>query len=108
AGDAYRRHRRVIAPHQVPPRRADLGQAAAIFVEVDDVPGHPDDMLRPGTVLGEDGQGVEQDLAELAGEVGRDDPLRLVPTDHAGGEDGAARRGDSVRIAFRARPAGGA
>ena len=45
------------------------GEAGAIGVDVGDVAGHPDDMLGPGAVLGEDGERVDQHLAELAGQI---------------------------------------
>ena len=100
------RHRREAAADDRAVDGADLGEARAIVRHVDDVPGHAHDMLGPRFVLGEDGERVEKHLPELADEIGRDDPLRLVPADHAGGEDEPADAGDAVRIAFGPRPAG--
>src|SRR3954470_18554303 len=95
-GHLDHRHRRIDPAHHLFPDRADLREAGAILIEADDIPGHPNDMLGPGAVLGEDGEGVEKHLAELAGKVPGGDPLVRVPADHAGGEYRPTARGDAV------------
>src|SRR6185437_12814889 len=55
--------------------------------------------------LGEHFEDVGERLAELAGEVACS-PFALRPADLAGDEHELALRGDAVRKAFRARPAG--
>src|SRR4051812_24987838 len=89
------------------PGGADLGQAEPIFGNVGDVPGHPHDMLGARSVLGEDGEDVAQELAELAHQMLALEPFLRIPADHAGGDDHPPFRRNAVGIALGPRPARG-
>ena len=83
-----------------------LAQGGQVLVAVDDVPGHPHDVLRPPARLGEHRDDVRESLPRLRGEVVGLERLRGVPADLAADRDERAARGDAVRVAFRLRPAG--
>src|SRR5690606_38840438 len=65
------------------------------------------DMLGPRAPLGENRERIDEYLAELAGEVGRNEAFFGIPADDPGGENHIASRCDSIGIAARALPAGG-
>src|SRR5437763_10057894 len=88
------------------PRGADLREALPVLLDVGHVAGHPHEMLRPGSVLGEDGEDVGERLAELAGEILALEPFLGVPADHPRGDDQPPPGRDAVGIALGARPAG--
>src|SRR6185295_19811074 len=88
------------------PSGADLVARVHIFVAVDDVAGHPHDMLGAGAVLGEDRQRVAERPRELAVHRIFGEGLMLVPANDAAGKDHPALGADAVRIALGPRPAG--
>src|SRR3990172_1903234 len=106
-GDLHHRHRRVVLADQFAVGGADLVDRAEVLLLVGDVPGHADDVLGPAARLCENGQGVAQRLAELAGKRPLlEDALRIEGHLSRDVDGGSASCGDAVRIALRAHPAG--
>jgi hypothetical protein len=56
--DSHQGHRRIMPAHTFAPDGAKLGERSAIFVEIEHVPGHAHNMLRPGAACGEDGHDI--------------------------------------------------
>src|SRR5690606_11329963 len=88
----------------------DLPQIVAareVFVLVDDIPGHADNMLGAGARLCKYTNDVPEALPGLIGEVVALESRFGIPANLAGNENHASLRGDAVRIAFGSGPFGG-
>src|SRR6185312_11685795 len=87
------RHRREVTADDVAPACADLGETVEILPLVDDVPGHPRDVLRPRVGGSEDRHRVPQGLPQLADEIVALPALPRRPADLPGNEDEPAAPG---------------
>src|SRR4029077_6812971 len=92
--------------HQLAVGGADFLQRRQIFLLVEHVPGQPHDVLGFAFGLFQDGNYIQERLAELAGEVAPPPFALGLPADLAGDEPQRAARRDAVGEALRPRPAG--
>src|SRR2546422_2609382 len=97
-------HRREMTPDDFAINRAEPAVRIAIFALVDQVPGHPNEVLGTRARFGEHGDDVRKRLARLRHQVGGLELLRRIPADLARDKHQLTTSRNAVRIALGRRP----